>query len=153
MVIIIDYDDGRMFPLTEEIPKCLLPVANRPLLGFQLDMLAKSGAEEVFISAPAEYETQLNACIDDYRRDHTENEVISSMSIELVYVEEMMGSADGLRAVRERIRGDFIVLASDVITQFPLGDLTNLHKLSTSDLSLMLTKVSTLHNPMRYFSS
>ena len=33
-----------MFPLTEDAPKCLLPIANRRLLGFQLDMLAKSGA-------------------------------------------------------------------------------------------------------------
>ena len=33
VVIIIDYDDGRLFPLTEGLPKCLLPVANRRLLG------------------------------------------------------------------------------------------------------------------------
>lgn len=42
-VLIVDYDDGRMFPLTEDIPKCLLPVGNRKLLSYQLDMLAKSG--------------------------------------------------------------------------------------------------------------
>jgi CTP:phosphocholine cytidylyltransferase-like protein len=44
VVLIVDYDDGRMFPLTEGCPKCLLPVANRRLLSFQLDMLHKSGA-------------------------------------------------------------------------------------------------------------
>lgn len=42
-VFIIDYDDGRMFPLTEDTPKCLLPVGNRRLIAYQLDMLAKSG--------------------------------------------------------------------------------------------------------------
>jgi hypothetical protein len=42
-VIIVDYDDGRLFPLTENTPKCLLPIANRKLLAYQLDMLAKSG--------------------------------------------------------------------------------------------------------------
>lgn len=42
-VLIVEYDDGRMFPLTEDIPKCLLPVGNRRLLSYQLDMLAKSG--------------------------------------------------------------------------------------------------------------
>ncbi len=41
-VIVVDYDDGRMFPLTESIPKCLLPIANRKLLAYQLDMLSKS---------------------------------------------------------------------------------------------------------------
>lgn len=44
VVIIVDYDDGRLFPLTEEIPKCLLPVANRKILGYQLDMLQSCGA-------------------------------------------------------------------------------------------------------------
>lgn len=44
VVLIIDYDDGRMFPLTEDCPKCLLPVGNRKLLSYQLDMLAKSGS-------------------------------------------------------------------------------------------------------------
>lgn len=41
-VIIVDYDNGRLYPLTETTPKCLLPVANRKLLAYQLDMLAKS---------------------------------------------------------------------------------------------------------------
>jgi translation initiation factor eIF-2B subunit epsilon len=42
-VIIVDYDDGRLFPLTNNTPCCLLPIANRKLLAYQLDMLAKSG--------------------------------------------------------------------------------------------------------------
>lgn len=44
-VIIVDYDDGRLFPLTENNLKCLLPIANRKLLSYQLDMLAKSGIQ------------------------------------------------------------------------------------------------------------
>ena len=40
-VLIIDYDDGRLFPLTE--PKCLLPICNKRLLAYQLDTLIQSG--------------------------------------------------------------------------------------------------------------
>lgn len=41
-VIVVDLDDGRLFPLTEDgMPRCLLPVANRPLLAYQLDALRK----------------------------------------------------------------------------------------------------------------
>ena len=43
-VIIVEPDDGRLFPLTEGCPKCLLPIANRRLLAFQLDLLSKSCA-------------------------------------------------------------------------------------------------------------
>ena len=45
VVLVVDYDDGRMFPFTEDCPKCLLPVCNRKLISFQLDMISKSGAE------------------------------------------------------------------------------------------------------------
>jgi ADP-glucose pyrophosphorylase len=54
-VLIIDYDDGRMFPLTEDTPKCLLPVGNRRLLSYQLDMLAKSGISGVCVCFLVEY--------------------------------------------------------------------------------------------------
>jgi hypothetical protein len=41
-IIVVDLDDGRLFPLTEDgVPRCLLPVANRPLLAYQLDALRK----------------------------------------------------------------------------------------------------------------
>lgn len=151
VVIVVDYDDGRMFPMTEDIPKCLLPIANRSLLSYQLDMLDKSGAEEVFIAAPIDYEAELMQFIVEYRGSTlndkgstndgaTKNDInVSIMSIDLVFVDEMMGSADGLRAVGERIRGDFIVMSSDFMSQFTLGDLTKLHKLQTSDLTMMLT--------------
>lgn len=48
-VIIVEYDDGRMFPLADEIPKCLLPVGNRRLLSYQLDMLTMSGLAGTYV--------------------------------------------------------------------------------------------------------
>ena len=34
---------SRMYPLTEECPKCLLPVANRPLIWYPVQLLERSG--------------------------------------------------------------------------------------------------------------
>lgn len=48
-VLVVDYDDGRMFPLTEDMPKCLLPIGNRRLLAYQLDMLSHSGIAGMII--------------------------------------------------------------------------------------------------------
>lgn len=64
------------------------------------------------------------------------------MNIDLVIVDEMSGSADGLRAVSDRIRGDFFCLGSDFISQYCIGELANMHRLSTSDLTMMLTVAS-----------
>jgi dTDP-glucose pyrophosphorylase len=44
VVIIIDYDDGNLYPLTEKYPKCLLPIANRPMIDYVLDTLERSDA-------------------------------------------------------------------------------------------------------------
>lgn len=50
-VIIIEHDDGRLFPLTDGYPKCLLPIANRRCLAYQIDLLSKSGALGVCVLA------------------------------------------------------------------------------------------------------
>ena len=61
-VIIVEFDDGRMYPLVEDsCPKCLLPIANRELLSYQIDVLAKSGVDEVYIVAPSDYQASLSS--------------------------------------------------------------------------------------------
>ena len=64
------------------------------------------------------------------------------MGIEIIPVPDMLGSADALRAVADRIRGDFIVVNSDLISQINLGVLINTHRLKTSDVTMMLSSVS-----------
>ena len=86
---------------------------------------------EVFIVAPKEYEVKLSHFLGEYVRN--------TMNIDLVAIEEIYGSADCLRAVRDRIRGDFFCLHSDFISQYCLGDMATMHRLSTSDLTMMLT--------------
>ena len=130
-VLVVEYDDGRMYPIVEDIPKCLLPIANRPLLAYQLDMLVKSGVWEIYIVAPADYQAPLSHFLSDHM---SENVVI-----DLVIVENMMGSVDGLRAVSERIRGDFIYITSDVFCKIPLGELAQTHRLKSADVTMLLT--------------
>lgn len=42
-IINVNYDDNRLLPLTEDCPVCLLPISNKKLLGYQLDILKLSG--------------------------------------------------------------------------------------------------------------
>ena len=43
---------SRMYPLTEECPKCLLPVANRPLIWYPVQLLERSGFQGEPIPTP-----------------------------------------------------------------------------------------------------
>ena len=46
--IILSAGQGRrLLPLTEHIPKCILPVRGRPLIGWQVDTLARCGIEDI----------------------------------------------------------------------------------------------------------
>lgn len=48
--IILSAGQGRrLLPLTERIPKCILPVRGRPLIGWQIDTLARCGIEDITV--------------------------------------------------------------------------------------------------------
>ena len=38
-----------MLPLTERVPKCILPVRGRPLIGRQIDTLSRCGVTDVTV--------------------------------------------------------------------------------------------------------
>lgn len=56
---------------------------------------------EIYIAAPREYQAQLSQFLSEYGNT-------DSASVEFVWVDDMTGSADGLRAVHDRIRYFFI---------------------------------------------
>lgn len=48
--IILSAGQGRrLLPLTERIPKCILPVRGRPLIGWQIDTLARCGIADITV--------------------------------------------------------------------------------------------------------
>ena len=53
----------RLRPLTDTIPKCLVPIAGRPLLDFWIDQLANAGVREARVNTHAHAE-QVRAYID-----------------------------------------------------------------------------------------
>ena len=53
---------------SEAIPKCLLPIANRELLAYQLDVLARSGVLECYIITPPSYNAALQVFLSNYLR-------------------------------------------------------------------------------------
>lgn len=61
------------------------------------------------------------------------------MHVELVACAEYSGSADAVRAVEGRLRGDFIVFSADFLSQFSLVDLVRQHRLQTSDVTMLLS--------------
>ena len=94
---------------------------------------------EIFIVAQREHEVKISDFLQDYRCLDT------TIIIDIVIIGDDRlnnGSADYLRAVSDRIRGDFICLHTDFISQYNLGTLSTMHKLSCSDITMLLTIAS-----------
>lgn len=89
---------------------------------------------ETFIVTPTDYEPQIASFLAEYVRGR--------MQIDLVAVDDYGGAADAIRALKDRIRGDFFCFPSDFLCQFSLIDMANMHRLQTSDITMMFSTVN-----------
>ncbi|KAM9912855.1 hypothetical protein OXX69_002148, partial [Metschnikowia pulcherrima] len=48
-IVLTDSFETRFMPLTSVKPRCLLPLANVPLIDYTLEFLAKAGVNEVYL--------------------------------------------------------------------------------------------------------
>ncbi|TMT85884.1 glucose-1-phosphate thymidylyltransferase [Haloterrigena sp. H1] len=93
----------RMRPLSESIPKPMLPVADRPLAAHTVDAAIDAGATEVVLVIGYEAETVREYFGPEYR----------GVPISYAIQEEQAGTADAVNAARDNLEGPFAVLNGD----------------------------------------
>ena len=123
----------RLRPLTYEIPKPLVPVANRPIMEHILVRLGSNGLGEVIAN--------LHWFPDTIRDRFGDG---SRLGIELTYSyeKELLGTAGGVRNVREYFGSDpFLVMAADALTDVDLGALADAHHANDGIATLAVKRV------------
>jgi mannose-1-phosphate guanylyltransferase len=110
----------RLRPLTDTVPKCLLPIRGVALLEIWLNNCATAGIDQVLINVHANADK-----IKDFARRHS-----SSVTVTVAEEAQLLGSAGTLAANRSFIHGeeDFFVLYGDVLTNVPLAGLLAFHR-------------------------
>ncbi|MGK3207659.1 nucleotidyltransferase family protein [Amycolatopsis sp. MEPSY49] len=105
----------RLRPLTDHLPKCLVPVGGRPMLDIWLDALAEAGVDEVLVNLH-----HLAPLVRAHLADRRGGPVVH-----LVEEEELLGSAGTLAANREFVEHEesFLALNADNLTDFDLRTL------------------------------
>jgi mannose-1-phosphate guanylyltransferase len=124
----------RLRPLTYEIPKPMVPVANRPIMEHILTLLGRSGFGEVIANLH---------WFGDTIRDRFGDG--SDLGIELTYSyeEELLGTAGGVRNVREFFGDEpFVVLAADALTDVDLSALADAHRAAGAIATLAARRVA-----------
>lgn len=124
-VVLTDSYETRFMPLTAVKPRCLLPLANVPLIEYTLEFLAKAGVHEVFLICSS-HANQIN----DYIENSKWNLPWSPFKITTIMSPEARCTGDVMRDLDNRgiITGDFILVSGDVLTNIDFSKMLEFHK-------------------------
>jgi len=111
---------SRLRPLTDTVPKCMVPVDGRPLLDIWLDALDRAGVHEVLVNL--------------HHLPHAASSYLEGRSgppiVRTVFEPELLGSAGTLVANRAWVSDEevFLVCNADNLTDFDLQLLLAAHR-------------------------
>ncbi|CAM9170877.1 unnamed protein product [Ascophyllum nodosum] len=128
--VVLACDDGtRLYPLTHDCPAPLLPVLNKPLLHYQLELLEKAGYTETLLICSRVTEAGVTKFKETFSGDLKLNIVVANGSLD---------TAEVLRQVSGMIRSDFLLLPGNLVCEEVLRDLAELHVSRGSDVTMLL---------------
>lgn len=110
---------SRLMPLTSEIPKPLMPVANRPLLENIITLLEKHGFDQLILNL---YHHA------GLIREHLQSERYQAISMNYSLEEELLGTAGGVKNCEGFLDETFVVISGDALTDIDLSHLLAQHK-------------------------
>lgn len=110
----------RLRPMTEKLPKALVPVAGRPVIEYPLLLLRHYGISEIIINLH-----HLGGKI----QEHLQNGKKLGLKITYSEEKELLDTGGGLLQARPFLTdGTFVVINSDVIIDLSLTQLLELHR-------------------------
>lgn len=122
----------RLKPLTNPLPKPMVPILNTPVMEYSVKLLRQHGIKEII--ANTHYNPQY---IKQYFGDGRKFDVHLSYS----YEKELLGTAGGVKNNSSFLRETFFVLSGDAITNIDLSEMYKFHKSKGSIATLALTPV------------
>jgi mannose-1-phosphate guanylyltransferase len=128
----------RLRPLTMHTPKPIVPIANRPFLLYQLELLKRADVRDVILSLS--YQPQK---IEDRMGDGTDYGVRVSYAVEAT----PLGTAGAYRNAAGMIRETTVVFNGDVMTDIDLNEVIRMHRERSAVATIVLTPVP---NPTAY---
>uniref|UniRef100_UPI00358EBA99 translation initiation factor eIF2B subunit gamma isoform X1 n=1 Tax=Myxine glutinosa TaxID=7769 RepID=UPI00358EBA99 len=131
---------SRLTELTASVPKPLLPVGNRPMIWYPLNLLERAGFEEVIIITTKEVRNQLNTFPALSTKIHLDYQIIPEDSDS--------STADSLRLVRKRIKTNVLVVSCDLVTDACLQPLVDLFRLRNAALVALVRQVDEPTEPI-----
>ena len=113
-VLLVGGRATRMWPITAEVPKGLLPLAGLPFIEYQITRLAELGVDEVLLTVG----THL---LDEW--EAFASRPVGGVDLRLIVEDLPLDTAGGVRSVLDELDDRFFVLNGDVILEADLRPL------------------------------
>lgn len=124
----------RLRPLTYEMPKPMVPVANRPIMEHILELLRRHRLTEIVANL---------SYLPDQITEHFGDGSGHGVAIEWSFEERLLGTAGGVRNVRDFFGDEpFLVMAADALSDIDLTALRQAHEANDGIATLAVTRVS-----------
>lgn len=122
----------RLRPLTDHVPKSLMPIANRPFLEHQVRLLARHGVSEAIL---------LTGYLADEFESFIGRAAEIGVKVEISTEDHPLGTAGAVRSRLEDLDDTSIVFNGDVLTDLDVSAMVEFHRARGSALSIALTHV------------
>jgi mannose-1-phosphate guanylyltransferase/phosphomannomutase len=122
----------RIQPLTNSIPKPMLPILNKPMMEHIIKKLKSVGINEIVVLLYFKPEV-----IQNYFKDG------SDLGIKINYVlpDDDYGTAGAVKKAQKYLDEKFIVVSGDLVTDFDFKEIIGFHDAVNSKLTITLTSV------------
>ncbi len=137
-VILAGGKGTRLRPLTYFRPKPLVPVGNKPVIDYIIELFIRNGITKILVLVNYLGDSIRNYLVQRNFPEEVELKVLSLNSID---------TADAVRKARNEIEGDFVVSMGDIITNMNLSRLINFHKKRKGIATVALKEYE---NPLEY---
>jgi NDP-sugar pyrophosphorylase family protein len=119
----------RLLPLTSDIPKPLVPVLDRPVVGHVIDYLRSYGVDDLVVNV-------------HYHADAVERYIGdgSEFGVHMTYLREetLLGSAGAVKQVADRFQSTFVVIGCDDVTDIDLHAALEFHRARRAEATIVL---------------
>lgn len=114
----------------------MLPIANRPLLFYQIDYLERNGVTMISVVIEKRFMTQVEKYMNTFFKPAREG-----TEVEIIALSDEEESGNVLKLLKDRITKDFIVLSGDVLVDVPLDTIIDKHNLNENSVTVYLKEL------------
>ncbi|MFC2150680.1 nucleotidyltransferase family protein [Calditrichota bacterium] len=120
----------RLMPLTQNIPKPMLKIGDKPMIAGIIDALYRNGIRNIYVSLGYKAEI-IQSYLDKID--------IPDLTVKTVLEDKPLGTGGALTLIEEKFEHPFLVLNADVITNLDLRELVRFHEYHQAEMTVGVT--------------